>query len=208
MKTTESSKPPVFHTLQALAGALGVPVHIVRSAKKAGATGFAANGSVDGFKLLAWCLTKGKDFAPTVSLEEARARLTIKKAEALDREEAISGGELVPIGFAMRQHDEAFSLVGRHAAGRVETLLNMLQTVAGGDKPSRDRDIRSVIEEDTRDLLRMQRQGRDAFYTAMKDGPKGADSSPLAEAENLIRQLCDKISPAARSEIVAALVKK
>lgn len=103
----------------AAAGALGVPDSVLRQVKKLGADGFAANGNVDIYKVVRWLLTKGHDFVPAMSLEEARAELTLEKVRSLRYERAISGGELIPVGKVMGFVDSEIDSVKKTIEGFV-----------------------------------------------------------------------------------------
>lgn len=91
-------KPSKAHNMASIAGQLDVPVSVLRQAKRAGASGFAANGNVDPLKLLAWCLTKGRRFKPEMSYEQSRAALVQAQLRKMERDEKRKDSDLISLG--------------------------------------------------------------------------------------------------------------
>ena len=84
----------LFHSIAAAAGALGVPTETLRQAKRAGASGFRSNGNLAAGELLAWLLTRGRQFKPRMSLEQAKALLTEAQTKALLQKASVESGDL------------------------------------------------------------------------------------------------------------------
>ncbi|MGA2685908.1 MAG: hypothetical protein ABSF51_12740 [Verrucomicrobiota bacterium] len=97
MKNTHEKIQTNFHSIASAAGALGVPVSVLRGAKKAGAAGFRANGNLDLPEFVRWLLGKGQDFKPRRNLEESKALLAEAQANRITNQAAIERGELCPI---------------------------------------------------------------------------------------------------------------
>jgi len=97
MKNTHETIQTNFHSIASAAGALGVPVSALRAAKKAGAPGFRANGNFDLLEFVRWIVSKGKNFKPGASLEEAKATLAEAQAARITNQAAVERGELCPI---------------------------------------------------------------------------------------------------------------
>lgn len=136
--------------MAAAAGSLGVPLGTIRAAKEAGADGFLSAGRVDTQKLLAWLLTRGEQFTPGLSLEEARAKLTLAKVRELDRQEVAAGGEHVPILRAVQCVGKALDFGKKCVTGRLENLEFMIGLQAK-DEAARAEILR-LLEEDGRTL--------------------------------------------------------
>jgi hypothetical protein len=96
-KNTTKSNQTLFNSNESAAGALGVTVAELRQLKRAGAYGFKANGNVDALELLRWTITKGKDFTPKMTLEEAKTLLAEAQAKEIVRQGKIKMGELAEI---------------------------------------------------------------------------------------------------------------
>lgn len=97
MKNTHRAIQVNHHSIAAAAGALKIPVAVLRQAKKAGAAGFRANGNFDLLEFVRWLATKGRDFKPRKSLEESKALLAEAQADRLTRQGEVERGELCPI---------------------------------------------------------------------------------------------------------------
>ena len=143
MKNTHRAIQVNHHSIAAAAGALKIPVAVLRQAKKAGAAGFRANGNFDLLEFVRWLATKGRDFKPRKSLEESKALLAEAQADRLTRQGEVERGELCPIQTQKR----ALSLIvnmlfvcirqtsqnDRHTmkASFANMLLNSVAAVAG-----------------------------------------------------------------------------
>ena len=98
MQNTHKTIQVNHHSIAAAAGALKIPVAVLRQLKKAGADGFRANGNFDLLEFVRWQATKGRDFKPRESLEESKATSGFRAGrEDSPIRAAIERGELCPI---------------------------------------------------------------------------------------------------------------
>jgi hypothetical protein len=86
---------PVYPSLAAAAGALGVPQSRLKAAKVAGCPAFKAANRIDSRELLAWLLVTPAPSGP--DLAAAQARLATARAEMIERElQGDASGETLP----------------------------------------------------------------------------------------------------------------
>jgi hypothetical protein len=155
--------------MAAAAGSLGVPLGTIRAAKEAGADGFLSAGRVDTKKLLAWLLTRGEQFTPALSLEEARAKLTLARTEALQREAGLAGGQLIGRGSACKIVEDQFGQGTGWIDGRVQELAVLLSTVQGDpDQQARLKEVTHLLADDAQRLRTGLRHVRDGILHDLK----------------------------------------
>jgi hypothetical protein len=162
---------PKSHTITSLAGRIGVPVSLIRQAKKAGADGFSANGNVDADKLLAWLLSKGKDFQPKSSLEDARSRLADMKARVLEREHLVSQGDVLPVLWIWVQIESRFRDTLSWLEDRLPHLAYLVSTAARTpDLDAGNSEVLHLLRADCKTLRIGFNHIRDAIRLDLKKG--------------------------------------
>lgn len=203
----KSKKTKLHHTLTALAGVLKVPVANIREAKKAGAAGFAANGNVDPLKLLGWCLTKGKKFEPTQSLEAAKTRLTNVRAQQIEQEARLGNGQIVSLQWADAKVAEAFATAGGWFGSRLENLGTVLGMQLAPNNHEGQQEIMRLLEDDLKLLRTSMLATESEIRRAFRDGEVDSEANILRDLDAHMKEIADKLSPAARAEIVALIAK-
>lgn len=187
MKKSKITRPVDhrFATLSAAAGALNVPLHVLRAAKKSGASGFAKNGNVDLPQLTRWLLTKGRHFKPGESLEDSRARLATIRAKHLERSLAAEDTTNVPVLFAVGCFERSLDWLLQAEPLAVASHNQGLQGVAVHDQT----EIRRQLDQYHATIRQQIEQARTRFSASLSAGPKGDYNTPMAEFNRQIREL-------------------
>lgn len=205
---TDNPSFPTFGSLAAAAGALGIPSHVLRAAKRKGAAGFLASNRVDAAKLLRWCLTRGKTFAPGVNLEEAKAKLAEVQAHQIERDMHVAGGELVPVGWVFEVVDRAFAspALNDWLYSRTTLLAYRLYGIARDLGKAGEVEAKRLLDQDAREVALVVGDARRNILADLRRGPEECDKETIfGKTVRLLEDAAKSLTPDARAQVHAAL---
>jgi hypothetical protein len=190
--------------MAAAAGACGIPIAVLKRAKKAGCAAFQ-HGRVDLAAFLKWHFSRGAtDTGP--SLEAARARLATSRAKQIEAESAIAGGAL-PSGWAVGVVGEVFE------DGRLlwlnERIPLLVHRVCNGkqdaSREAAEAEVEYVLSEDAQTIHRVLRHLRATLESKLRAGPDGEVETDAALAARILKELSARLTPAAKAELLTAM---
>lgn len=149
-RRSRSSAPPlqdVYPSMQALSAATGIPVPVIRRAKKSGCPAFHASNRVNFRVLLRWLFETQQD-GNGESLEDAERRERIARANLLELEHKTKINELVPL-------EKVDDILRRWYAPVFNHLRTQPDRLAARVNPSDPEHARQILTEERAALFKL-----------------------------------------------------
>lgn len=211
MKQTQI--PAICPSIAAAAAVTDLSPNTFRALKRGGCPGFHANGSVNLLKILGRLASpRGRRAAPTLDLDQARAKLAAVQADKLERESVLACGELVLVGWVFDVLCDAFDGAALNAwvyerIPRVAFLFGQQAWAPGGiHEPSNMQEATRLLNSDAGDIIKMVGCVRTEILDKLRAGPPECEKETiLGQTFRLLSDTAKALSPAARKEMAAAL---
>ena len=143
------------------------------------------------------------------TLENARARLLDAKVRAIEREERLSGGDVLPTEWFTNCVREAFR--DRFSFGNFEQLYadSIAELKCYGSGFTRDEYEKNIIgcmDKTFKSLRTDVEKVRDRLITHLREGTASSGGrTSLADVDDYIREIAKRLSESAKAELRAAL---